>query len=202
MTSLRMVVQKFRPLVEKRGIVLVAFEDKFVSAAQAEAAPKIFGHAADQEIRMPPGVMQNPGKHGRRRGFSMRAGDDERIVARQKEFLERLRKRTIRNFAIEDRFDFRIAARQRIAEDNDVRRGIEIGGVESVRPANPQAVEQRRRGRINAGVRARHAMSAFGQHSGERRHGRAADSRKMKMHGPRHARTAGSRMSRRPSPVA
>ena len=151
---------------------------------------------------MPPGVMQNPGEHGRRRRFSVRAGDDQRVVARQKKFLERLRKRAVRNFAVQHGFDFRIAARQRIADDDDVRRGIEIGGVETVRPANAQAFEQRRRRRIDARVRARHAVPAFGQHSGERRHGRAADSGKMKMHGPRHARTAGSRISRRPSPVA
>ena len=50
----RMVMQKFRRLIEKRGVVLVAFQHKFAAAAQAEAAAKIFGDSADQKIRTPP----------------------------------------------------------------------------------------------------------------------------------------------------
>ncbi len=42
-----MVVQKFGALIEKRGIVFVAFEDNFVAAAKSVAAAEIFGDAAD-----------------------------------------------------------------------------------------------------------------------------------------------------------
>ena len=140
---LRMVVQKFRRLVAKRGVVLVAFQDKVVAAAEAEAAAKVFSHSSNQKIGATSGVMQNPGKHGRSSGFSMRAGDHHRIATRQKEFFESLRQRPVRNFAIENRFHFRIAPRKRVAEDHDVRSRFEIGGVETVLPRDPEALQQR-----------------------------------------------------------
>ncbi len=199
---LRMVVQKFWRFVEKRGIVFVALQHKFFSSAQAKAASKIFGHAADQEIRMPSGVMQNPGQHGRRCRFAVRSSYHQRIVARQEKFFQRLRERAVRNLIIQHRFHFRIAARKRIADHDDVRRGIEICGVETIVPGNAKALQQRRRGRIHACIGTRHAVAAFRKHSGQWRHGRAANSREMKMQRSRHARTAGSKMSMRPSPLA
>jgi hypothetical protein len=92
--------------------------------------------AADQKIRAASSVVQDPGKHGRRRGLAVRAGHDERVVARQKEFFERLRKRPVRNFAVQHGFDFSIAARKCIADNNDIRSRIEIRSVESIRPAD------------------------------------------------------------------
>ncbi len=48
---IRMVVQKFRSFVEERGIVFIAFENKFGSTTEAETPAKIFRDAADQKIR-------------------------------------------------------------------------------------------------------------------------------------------------------
>ncbi len=74
---LRMVVQKFWRFIEKSGIVLISFKHKFFSSAQSKAAPKVFGHAADQEIGMPPGVVQDPGQHGGGGGLAVRSGNDQ-----------------------------------------------------------------------------------------------------------------------------
>src|SRR6266403_4105922 len=198
----RVVVQKFRGLVKECGIVFVALEDEFIAAAQAEAQAEVFGNTADKEIRAPPGVRQNPREHGGCRGLSVCSRYDERIVSGEEIFFKRLRKRTIGDFAVQHAFDFRITARQRIAEDDDIRRRIEIGFGEPIGPTNPKSLEQRRSGGIDTSVRAGDAMAALGQHPRERRHGRASDSGKMKMQRTSHGRTAGSRISRWPSPEA
>ncbi len=57
---IRMVVQKFRSFVEERGIVFIAFENKFGSTTEAEAPTKIFRDTADQKIRATAGNRQNP----------------------------------------------------------------------------------------------------------------------------------------------
>ncbi len=57
---IRMVVQKFRSFVEERGIVFIAFENKFSSAAEAETPAKILRYAADQKIRATARDRQNP----------------------------------------------------------------------------------------------------------------------------------------------
>ncbi len=102
-------------------------------------------------------------------------------MPRQKIILDRLRKRTIGNFSLQHAFNFRISARQRVAEDDDIRRRREISFRKSVAPFYPEAFEQRRGRRINTRIRTRDAMPALGQHSRERRHGRATDSGKVKM---------------------
>src|SRR5882672_9119774 len=48
----RVVVQKFRGFVEEGGVIFVALEDKFGTAAQAEAPAEVFGDATDKEIRV------------------------------------------------------------------------------------------------------------------------------------------------------
>src|SRR5260370_24802324 len=103
-------------------------------------------------------------------------------MPRQKIILDRLRKRTVRDFALQHAFNFRIPARERIAENNDIWRWREIFFRKSVAPLYPETFEQRRGRRINARIRARDAMSAIGQQSRERRHSPAPDSRKMKIY--------------------
>ena len=123
----RMVVQEFRAAVEEGGFVLVAFDDEFFPAAEAVAAfAEIRSDAADQEIRLASGDVKNPGEHGRGGGFAMRAGDDDRGVAGNEIFLEKLRHRAVGQFFVEDVLDFGIAARDHVADDAEIRRGLQI----------------------------------------------------------------------------
>ena len=80
----RMVVQKFRPVIEECGIVFVAFDDEFFAAAEPVAAiAKIRGHAANQKIGTPPGDLKNPGEHRGGGGFAVGARDDDRRCGRE-----------------------------------------------------------------------------------------------------------------------
>src|SRR5262249_49646899 len=116
----RAVVQELRPLVEESGVVFVAFDDKFLASPQAVVATEILSLTADQKIRPPPRVLENPCQQRRRRCLAMRAGDDKRSVAGKKEFLERFRERAVRNLVVEHVFDLGIPTREGVADDDKV----------------------------------------------------------------------------------
>ena len=175
-----MIVQEFRSAVEERGFVFVAFDDEFLAAAEAVAAiAEIRSDAADQEIRLAPRYLKNPGEHRGGGGFSVRAGDDDRGVPRNEIFLEQLRHGAVRQFFVEDVFDFRIAARDRVADHAEVRRRLQIFFAKSFVPADAEGIEQRGSGRIDVDVRAGDVKAALFQHSRDRSHGGAGDSEQM-----------------------
>src|SRR2546422_572658 len=106
-----MVVEEFRAAIPERGFVLVPFEDELFTAAESVALSKILGDAANQKVRLLPCRVKNPGEHRRCGGFAMRSADHDRVLARKKEFFERLGQRTIRNGPVEELFEFGIATR-------------------------------------------------------------------------------------------
>ncbi len=57
------VVQKFRALIEERGVVFVAFKNKVFAISQLKAAAEILGDAANQKGRLQTGLIENPCQH-------------------------------------------------------------------------------------------------------------------------------------------
>ena len=156
------VVQKLRPAIEERSLILVAFDDEFFAAAQAVAAfAEIRRHAANQKIRAPPGDMKNPREHGRGRGLAVGSGHHDRSVPRNEIFFEQLRHRAVRQFFVENIFDLRISARDDIPHHTQVRRGLQIFFAEAFVPGNFQRIEQGRGRRIHIHVGAGHVKPAF-----------------------------------------
>ena len=94
-----------------------------------------------------------------------------------KRFLDRLRHRSVANAGIEHVFDFGIAARQRIADDDKFRlRLCDVFGVVSLVDRNPEPIEKIRHRRIDVRVRAAHGMALLAKHPRQRRHGCATNS--------------------------
>src|SRR5205807_219267 len=137
------VVKEFRTLVEEGGIVFVALDDEFPAPAQAVARAEIFGHAADEEIGAASGELKNPGQQGGRGGFAVRAGHDERIVAREEKLLDHFRKRAVWNFVVENKFEFGTAAGDGVADDHEVGTRREIRFAKAVFPGDAELFEQR-----------------------------------------------------------
>ncbi len=85
----RMIVQKFRATIEERSLVLVAFDDELFPAPESVTAiVEVGDHAAYEEIGPPSGNVKDPRKHGGGGRLSVRAGDDNRSMARDKIILE------------------------------------------------------------------------------------------------------------------
>src|ERR1700722_447858 len=120
-----MVVEKFRAAIEKRSFVFVAFDDELFSAAEPVAAiVEIRDYATDKEIRPAPGDMENPGEHGGGGSLAVRSCNDDRGMAADKIVLEKLRHRAVRDFFVEDDFQFRISARDHVADDDQIGDGL------------------------------------------------------------------------------
>src|SRR5207237_8161452 len=68
------VVNELRALVEECGVVLVRFDYEERAAGMARRGRKIERNAAKQKPGRSPGALEDPGQHGRNRGFAMSAG--------------------------------------------------------------------------------------------------------------------------------
>src|SRR5882724_1013333 len=207
-----MVMKEFRAAVPESGFVLVAFENHFTCLPESVAFSKVFGDSTDEKCWLLAGRVNNPGQHCGGGGFSVRAADHNGVFAWKKHFFENFRHRTIRNFAFESFFELWISASDDVSDDNEIGRWSEMRGFERWKIGNAQTIEKRGCGRINSRVRAGDIETGFAQHSGERRHGRAADADDVDVFCFKwtgviqldltHSMTAGSRISSCPSPSA
>ena len=70
-------MRELRPLVEKRRVVFVSFDDKPFAVGEARALAQIVRDAADEIARIQAVVLENPGQQRCRRRFSVRARHDQ-----------------------------------------------------------------------------------------------------------------------------
>src|SRR3984957_2724339 len=134
-----MIVQEFRAAIEERGLILVAFNNEFFTAAQTVALLfEISKHATYEKIRPASCYLKNPGEHGRSCSLTVRPSYDYRRMPRNKIFLQKLRHRAIRNFFIENVFDLRIPSRHDIPNHRQVRHRLQVFFAKSFIPADAQ----------------------------------------------------------------
>ena len=96
------VVQEFWPLVEERGVVLVALQNEVPALAKSEAAAKVLGDPPDQKRGLPSAGVENPGKHRSGRGFPVSPSDDQYFSAQQELVVQNLRQRAERKPLVQD----------------------------------------------------------------------------------------------------
>src|ERR1700709_597161 len=82
--QLRQVMNELRPLVEKRGVVFVAFDHKKLRIVEERALSEIFRKAADHVTRIESGNLHDPGQQRGRGRFSVRAGDYKIVATTEK----------------------------------------------------------------------------------------------------------------------
>ena len=109
----------------------------------------------------------------------MCAGDDEGLAIGKEFVVEQGGHGGEGDAAVENAFDFRIAARERVADDDEVRGGLEVGFGVGFEDGNAEGPEQVSHGRIRGLVGAGDAMALELEKAGERCHGRAADAAEM-----------------------
>ena len=178
------VVQELRAFVEEGGVVLVAFDDEGARGAQLKAGAEVFRDAADEEGWLERGILArgdlvDPRQHAGGGGFAVRAGDDERLAAGEKFLVQQRGHGGEGNALVEDALDFRVAARERIADDDEIGRGIEIGFGVGLEDRDAERAQQIAHGRIGGFVGAGDAMALQLQQAGQRGHGGAADADEM-----------------------
>jgi len=110
-----------------------------------------------------------------RRCFSVRAGDDEIVFAAQEIILQNFRQRKVKQFPVQDRFHFRIAALDRVADHDHIRVARNVFLTVTLMKFDPALFEKGRHRRINTFVRAADFKPALLQRRRDRAHGRAAN---------------------------
>src|ERR1700677_2665573 len=120
-------MEELAAFVEKGGVVFVAFENEPGAVGEASALAEIVGDAADEEAGIESVVIEDPGQEGGGGGFAMGAGDDERALAPNEEFLEQLGEGAIAELVVEHGLDLGIAAGKGVADDDEVGLGGEGG---------------------------------------------------------------------------
>ena len=103
--------------------------------------------------------------------------------------MQNLGQRAERNALIEHALQFHVAARKRVADDDEIGTGIEVGFGKRLRYRDAQRFEKRRHRRIGRRIRAGDAEAALLQHAGEGSHRRPADADQMNVFGFSHWRS-------------
>src|SRR5258706_2588912 len=97
------VMDELAALVEKGGVIFVAFNDEPLAFGEPRSLSKIGWDAADQVAWVESIMFKDPGQQGSGGGLAVRAGDDQRAFAPDEIFLQQFRKRTIAELAIQHR---------------------------------------------------------------------------------------------------
>ena len=119
--------------------------------------------------------LVDPRQHAGGGGFAVRARNDKRFAAFEKFFVNERGHGGEGNALVEDVLDFRIAARECIADDHEIRRGIEVGLRVRLEHGNAQFAQQIAHWRIGGLVGTCDAMSLQLKKPCERRHCGAAN---------------------------
>ena len=111
-------------LVEKRAVVLIAFDDERISGgAEMAAGRRILRHAADQKTWIEAVRAQEKRSQGRGGRLAMRACDHDVPPMPQHRLVQQPGKRGVRQGAgVEEPLDFGVPARHCVANHHEVGR--------------------------------------------------------------------------------
>ena len=118
------VVQKLGALVKKGRVVLVALNRKVGAGPELIAPAKIPAQPADQKAGLESGPFQHPGQQRRGGGLAVRSGNHQGTLVGQEKLGQGLREGHIRNPGVEQSLDFRVGARHRIADHDQIGRRV------------------------------------------------------------------------------
>ena len=173
--GLRPVVPELRSAVEVGGVVLVPLDREARAAAEREAGSQADGRAADEETGIGAGARVDPGRHRGRRRLAVAAGDDQRVPVPEHEAVERFGHRQPRQAEFLGRHRLRVGARDRVADDDQVRSRRQVGRVVADHGLDARVGQQLAGRRIEGSVGSPHLVAQLPQQAGERRHAGAAD---------------------------
>ena len=179
----RPVVHELGALVEERAVVFVGLDDEERRGTQARAHAEVLGHATDQEPGVQPRVLEDPGQERRGRRLAVGARDREHPAVL--EYLARQPFRTgdVRQRAVEQRLDHRLAARHDVADHHDIGGRVELRGLVACEHLDAELLELRAHRRVELAVGAGDAMAGGARNGGDPAHESAADAKDVQVHG-------------------
>ena len=177
--DLGLVMDELAALVEEGGVVFVALDDEPFAVGEARALREIVRDAADEIARVQAVVLEDPGEQRGRRRFAMRARDHERAFAADEVFAQQFRQRAMAQLVIQHVFRLRIAARDGVADHDEVRLVRQVGLGIAIHHRQFLRGQERSHRLIHILVGPGHGEPFVEQRARGRRHGRAADAHEM-----------------------
>ena len=177
-----LVVNELRTLVAEGGVVFVGFDHEEGGVAQACGNAEIEWHAANQEAGGQVGIFQYPGQHRSRRRLAVRAGDAKDPAALQHIFRQPLRARDIGQALVENGFEQRVAARNRVADDKNIGLQSHLTGCEAFDQLDAGRAQLVAHRRVDIGVAAGHLVATSHGQLRDAAHEGAADTQNMNVH--------------------
>src|SRR6185437_6965524 len=165
--------------------VLVRLDHEKGRRPEARARLEVRGHTADQEPGLESRVLEDPGKERGSGGLAVRARHREHPAIAQYLARQPLRTRCIGNAAVEQRLDDRLPARHDIANDDDIRRGVELRGIVAFDQLYPERLELCAHRRIDVAVGPRDTVPRGTPDRGDAAHEGPANSKNVYMHNRR-----------------
>jgi hypothetical protein len=123
---LRQVMDEFAALVEKCSVIFISFQDEPFTPSQMTTPAEVERQTANQVTGIQTRVLEHPGQQRRRSRLAVRPRHHHTTLAPQKELLQQLRHRTIRQLAVQNRLHLGIAPRQGVPYDDQVRPGRQV----------------------------------------------------------------------------
>ena len=185
------VVDELGPLVEESRVVLVALHHEVLSPTQPVAPLEVDRHAADEERRVPPRVVEDVREEARRRGLAVGARHHQAGPPAQELLGQQRGHARHALLAVEHRLHLGVAPGERVADHDQVGVRGDVGRAVGRPHRDPERLELGGHGGIDVLVRAGEVVALLAQQARQRRHGGAGDAREVDPHA-----TAGSRSSK------
>src|SRR5574343_1884792 len=173
---------KFRALVAESGVVFVGFDHEEGCVAKPRRDAEVHRHAADQEARRHVGVFENPGQHRAGRRLAVRAGNAEYPAPLQHVSGQPLRTGNVGQALVENRFQQWVAARNCVADDENVWLECQLVSGEAFDQLDTGAAQLIAHRRINVGVATGNLVAGFNCQLGDAAHESTADTQNVNVH--------------------
>ena len=126
--NLRAVVDKFRTLIEEGSVVFICLYDEPLTLATPRGNREIAGYAPDKKARIKAQGIEYECDHGAGGCLTMGAGNSQHFFLRDKFIHQPVGARGIGDALAQHFLDRRIAPRQSVAHDHQVRSGVQLRG--------------------------------------------------------------------------
>ena len=194
----RPVVHELGTLVEEGRVVFVGLDDEIGLAPQTRRDREVARHATDQEARLAPGSLKDPGQQRRRGGLAVRAGHAHHPAPDQHLLGQPLRPRDVGQPGIQNGFHQRIAPPHHVAHHPDIGLERQLGRVPALDQVDAQRAQLITHRRVDVGVAAGDLEARLAGNGGHPTHEGAANTKNMYVH-PTILAAATSPMTRRPA---